>query len=292
MNSKPRRSSNELDRIMKLYDLPGVHVIDGSLFPTSLGGQSADVDSYGLAHLMSTRLAGQVEERRDVRRDRRPCSWTGDHPGRSETMFHGVGEALAARGFRVSRTDNTGDGSLDELAGRVWSQLDRIDGPLVLLCHSMGGLQARTFLLDDNRARRLRAIATCGSPHNGTSLASIGQVFQRALRDLTPNARTIWNAKHGEAERSAAIRHGVRCVSAVAACATPPRYRRMRLPEWLLRQREGPNDGLVSASSQRWGAEALEIDLDLLIEGAPPWPIRRHWHVPRSICGSGSLNSR
>jgi choline dehydrogenase-like flavoprotein len=41
-----------------VHGLPGVHVIDGSLFPTSLG-VNPQLTIYGLAHLMATRLAEQ-----------------------------------------------------------------------------------------------------------------------------------------------------------------------------------------------------------------------------------------
>jgi choline dehydrogenase-like flavoprotein len=40
----------------ELYSVPGVHVIDGSLFPTSVG-VNPSLSIYGLAHLMATRLA-------------------------------------------------------------------------------------------------------------------------------------------------------------------------------------------------------------------------------------------
>ena len=40
----------------QLHDLPGVHVIDGSLFPTSLG-VNPQLSIYGLARLLATRLA-------------------------------------------------------------------------------------------------------------------------------------------------------------------------------------------------------------------------------------------
>ncbi len=193
---------------------------------------------------------------------------------RADAMFSGVGEALAARGYRVARTDTQGDGTLTQQADRVWQQIERLDAPVVLLCHSMGGLQARTFLLDDARASRIRGIATLGSPHHGTWLSHFAAPFQKAYAEMTPPARSAWMSAHGAAELAGASRHGVRCLSAVAALRGPARHAELLIPQTVLERMEGPNDGLVSGASQRWGEIAFEVDLDHIecaaISGAPP----------------------
>lgn len=180
---------------------------------------------------------------------------------RAAKMLKGVPEALAAQGHTVHRTLVQGDGTLEELAERVWQQVEALPGPLVLLCHSMGGLQARTFLLDDRRAERLRAIATIGSPHQGTSLAQAVAPFGRAYRHLTPAARRAWNDTHQDEELRSARRHGVRLLSAVAATRRP-RHAQFLVTVPLLSRLEGPNDGLVAAASQRFGEHAFETGLD------------------------------
>ena len=194
---------------------------------------------------------------------------------RADHMFGGVAEALSARGYRVQRTIVQGDGTLEELADRLWQQLARIDGPLVLLCHSMGGLQARTFLLDDNRARRLHAIATVGSPHRRTPLTLATWLFNKAYRDMTPAIRRKWLALHEQAELKAAQRHGVRCLSAVAALKGPARYPQLVPTQAFLQSVAGPNDGLVSAESQRWGETVMEVDLDHIESVGVTPPARR-----------------
>lgn len=176
-------------------------------------------------------------------------------------MFDGVVDALQREGHDATRTLVRGDGSLEELADTVWAQLEPLRSPLVLLCHSMGGLQARTFLLDDRRAERIRAIATVGSPHAGTSLARVATLFGRAYRALTPKARATWNETHAAAERKSARRHGISLMSVVAATRTP-RELNFRATIPLLERLEGPNDGLVSAASQRFGAHAFNTTLD------------------------------
>ena len=183
---------------------------------------------------------------------------------RADTMFTGVEEALRARGWSTARTLVQGDGTLDELAERLWLQLSAIEGPLALLCHSMGGLQARALLLDDAKVARIKAIVTIGSPHRGVPMAPLAGPFHRAYRDLTPGARASWESRFGDAERLSAARHGVRCLSVVARVDGFPRHVPLLPSGAMLRALEGPNDGLVSAASQRWGTTAFETDLDHL----------------------------
>ena len=177
-------------------------------------------------------------------------------------MFVGFQEALESRGFRTRRTFVQGDGSLDQLSGRLAEQLHRIEGPVALLCHSMGGLQARQALLDEALASRIRAIATVGTPHAGSPLARVGAIFNRAYRDLTPAARAAWEERNGEAERQAIARHHIRCLCALAVLKGPADSPELLPTQALLRLIDGPSDGLVPATSQAWGDVVCETDLD------------------------------
>lgn len=195
-------------------------------------------------------------------------------------MFTGVGDALERAGFRVARTQTQGDGTLDELSERVWRQLEALEPPLVLLCHSMGGLIARTFLLDEQRAQRLRAVATVGSPHAGTPLARFAVGFGRAYRELTPGAREAWLGRYGAQEASVAGALGIRRLSAVASLSGVAPTFPLRPSQALLTRLGEPNDGLVPASSQRWGDHAFDIDEDHLRSvayGAPSEEANAIW---------------
>jgi hypothetical protein len=178
-------------------------------------------------------------------------------------MFDGIPEALEACGHRVARALVQGDGSLEELADRLWKQLASMDGPLALLCHSFGGLEARTLLLDDTRARRLRAVATLGTPHAGTPLAIPMSRLNRAYKDMTPVARVRWNDRHATEEAMSADRHGIKLVSAIASVSGRVRHLGL-VPTQLLLERlhGGPGDGLVPSAAQRWGEVVGEADLD------------------------------
>lgn len=176
--------------------------------------------------------------------------------------FHGVEQHLTDHGHRTARTLVQGDGTIEELADRLWAQLAALDGDLVLLCHSMGGLQARTFLLDETRARRIRAIATIGSSHAGTPFARVMAPVQKAYRPMTPEGRAAWNTRFADEEQRTAARLGIRCISAVARIERRARHLQLEMSRRILERHDGPNDGLVSARSQRWGELAFEIDRD------------------------------
>lgn len=178
-------------------------------------------------------------------------------------MFGDVPEVLQNAGFRVFRTIVQGDGSLEELSDRLWGEVSKVDGPVALLCHSMGGLEARTFLLDDSRCVKLRAIVTVGSPHAGTPLARPAVALNRAYQDLTVAARTAWVHRHVEAEHAAVKAHGIRLGSAIAKTVGAPRVASMK-PGWLALRTlgAGPNDGLVPAASQVFGERLFDVDLD------------------------------
>lgn len=177
---------------------------------------------------------------------------------RAHRMLPGVADALTGRGHRVVRTIVQGDGSLRVNADRLWSQLDAVDGPVALLCHSTGGLQARTLLLDDRRASRITAIVTLGTPHQGLATARWMIPFHRAYRDLTPEARAGWINRHGAEEHASIARHGIRAASVVARLTGPARHPSLLVGQAIM----GPGDGLVPAESQEWGTKAFEVDLD------------------------------
>lgn len=177
-------------------------------------------------------------------------------------MFQGTVEALRAQGFEAHRTVVQGDGTLEALSQRLWAQLEKLPKPLALLCHSMGGLQARTFLVDPRKAEQIAAVVTVGSPHEGTCLARLVRPFGEAYRELTPRARAAWQAENGAQEAENIARFGVLCGSAVAGTAHPRALRFRLLTGPLLRCMAGRNDGLVTEASQRYGEHILDTELD------------------------------
>ena len=153
--------------------------------------------------------------------------------------------------------------------------LGRADERVVILGHSMGGLDARYMVARLGMADRVAALATITSPHRGSPYAdwcvrNVGRVggFQLmnmlgldlgAISDLTVENCRRFNEEVPDAP-------GVRYFSVSAA---RPWY---KVPPFALHayrtiyDAEGDNDGLVSVKSSRWGKH-LGV-----------WPAD-HWHT-------------
>lgn len=83
--------------------------------------------------------------------------------------------------------------------------LDGVPGPITLLGHSMGGLVARSAIVQAGRRRwrkRLQCLVTLGTPHQGAPLERGGQQVQRLL-DISAYSRPLALLA---ARRSAGIR--------------------------------------------------------------------------------------
>lgn len=102
-------------------------------------------------------------------------------------------------------------GSIDEYAPILDAAVARVGGitgkPVVLICHSMGGLAVRAWLRTRDDPRKVARVVTIASPHRGTWLARFSrrangrqmhlgsEWLQRLLADeaqRTPPAFTCW----------------------------------------------------------------------------------------------------
>ena len=132
------------------------------------------------------------------------------------------------------------------------------DGPIVLVGHSMGGLDARFLARERDPRRRVRTVVTVGTPHRGSPAAdwalsgelsfpwSLVARWRPAIEDLTPEACDRRNARL--IDRQDVIY--LSCAGARPASQLPwplAGYARRMQPT------HGDNDGLVSVDSARWG---------------------------------------
>jgi len=186
------------------------------------------------------------------------------------SYFRGVDRALAERGHPliVPRVHPTG--SIERRAGRLKAVIEResaargLDGRrVVVVAHSMGGLDARHMVTHLGMARRVAAIVTVSTPHRGSSYADwcLTHLCERlgafkvtdllgldvsAVNDLTRDACARFNAATPDAA-------GVRYYSVAAA---RPRHRVAPVfyhSHGVVTANEGENDGLVSVASAQWG---------------------------------------
>jgi triacylglycerol lipase len=95
---------------------------------------------------------------------------------------------------------------IDDLAHFVRGKVERLYarypslGPLTIVGHSKGGLIGRYYVKRLGGDRRVRALITMGTPHNGTPTAYAGipfGIFARSLWQMTPMSPFIRRLKEG-----------------------------------------------------------------------------------------------
>jgi triacylglycerol lipase len=187
--------------------------------------------------------------------------------------FRGVREALEKDGNRVSVARLEAAGSISARAEEL-ARFVRAEGagPVNLVAHSMGGLDARYAIARLGLGPSVGVLVTVGTPHQGTPLAdlstdlaaklgiaralSVAGVSVEAFRDLTTASMARFNAE-------VASRTEVACASVVGLVRRKRRTNPLLLPSYLwLKSRWGDNDGVVPTSSQRWGQVLFEVEAD------------------------------
>ena len=76
-------------------------------------------------------------------------------------------------GAQVFVPGTTTFASSEKRAGELKAQLDAVPGPLILLGHSQGGLDARFLVTKLGYAPRVRAVVTIATPHHGSPVADV-----------------------------------------------------------------------------------------------------------------------
>jgi triacylglycerol lipase len=198
------------------------------------------------------------------------------------SYFGGIERGIAARGFPVIVSGVHPTAGVvtraRQLKENILRQLDvlgRADDRVVILAHSMGGLDARYMIAKLGMADRVAALATITAPHRGSPYAdwcvrNIGRVGGFALMNMlgldtgAASDLTTENCRRFNDEVPDAP--GVRYFSVSAA---RPWH---RVPAFALHAHrlvydaEGDNDSLVSVRSSRWGKHL------------GTWPAD-HWHT-------------
>jgi triacylglycerol lipase len=141
---------------------------------------------------------------------------------------------------------------------RSWS-----DGPVNLIAHSMGGLDARCLIRRLGFADRVASLTSVATPHRGSALAEWFHENFRASLPLTAaleamgvnldgfrDCRPAICRQFNEATPDHSDVHDFSYAAEVSPARLTPALRRA----WnLISQVEGPNDGLVSSRSAQWG---------------------------------------
>ena len=194
------------------------------------------------------------------------CVW----PGLYWYGLRPLRRSLLARGIPVLTSRQPRTASVELRAGRLASLLERLPHRrLVLVGHSMGGLDARWVASRHDPQRRITHVVTVGTPHRGTRLAEWASRAPRlrarlvrlldrgGLRDLTPEGA----ARLGDAMPDRPDVTYLSLAGSLSAPDLPPFFR--PLGE-LLHAAEGANDGLVGVRSAAWGTSSATVAADHL----------------------------
>jgi triacylglycerol lipase len=178
--------------------------------------------------------------------------------------FSSLRPFLQERGFRALFPQVIPTGGVIARAHELRAQILRwTDEPVNIIAHSMGGLDARYLITHLGLAERVRSLTTLATPHRGTWLADwfIANYRHRVplllamealgtnvdgFQDCRPAACVALNAATPDMP-------GVRYFSYGGAVPQERVCPMLRRPWQLLSAAEGPNDGMVSLASARWG---------------------------------------
>jgi triacylglycerol lipase len=187
--------------------------------------------------------------------------------------FRGVPQRLEQEGCVVHACRVAKTASIADRAAELAAFVRAIDSKRVnLVAHSMGGLDARYALSRLGLSAKVAALVTVGTPHRGTPLADLGTqgrlfaalsrlgVRMDAFHDLTTQRMSEFNAAVPDAS-------GILYASVVGAPAGRRYVSPILVPTWAwLGRAAGANDGMVPASSQRWGEVAWHVAADHLAQ--------------------------
>jgi triacylglycerol lipase len=188
--------------------------------------------------------------------------------------FRGIPEMLQAAGNRVLSARLSPTGGIEERARQLKELIDRESPlePVHLFAHSLGGLDSRAMIARLSMAPRVLSLTTLGTPHRGTSFADWGvrrfarvfcPIFEffgvpfQAFKDLTTDQCKRFNAETPDAP-------GVRYFSVAGRFLAPWQQPEWQIPARIVEKREGPNDGVVSVASARYGEDCQVWDGDHL----------------------------
>jgi len=184
--------------------------------------------------------------------------------------WRGISDAYRQNGIEVITTAVPTTGSIQERAEVLHEQIKtKAAGKDVnIIAHSMGGLDSR-YLISKIQPQEyaVKSLTTIATPHRGSSAADI------ILREIGPDylprlyavlARmNIGTGAFSQLTRKYVCEEfnpvivdndSVRYFS-YGASAQPHIFSVFRISHDLMYELEGPNDGLVSVSSSKWGGE-------------------------------------
>ena len=225
-------------------------------------------------------------------------------PAGRQFYFRGIADHLRDHGVAVHTARVPPLGTVPERAAKLKASIDELGSRrVVIIGHSMGGLDARYAISKLGLAERVAALVTVGTPHRGSCLANhADRLPARTLRSLLGRLGLTTDALAwlGEAPAKNFNEQVLDASNVRYGSIVGETHRRQILANpillasfELLRQLRGPNDCLVPASSQRWGKEVRVVAAHHLAQigwsprfdaSAMYMDIVRQWHAGGLPC--------
>ncbi|KAF8430426.1 Alpha/Beta hydrolase protein [Boletus edulis BED1] len=226
--------------------------------------------------------------------------------------FKGVADDLKRLGCTVFVSEVSMVDDIKTRAGQLHTQINSYlshrygsakDRSVHLICHSMGGLDARRLVHKDPKPEyNVLSITTVSTPHRGSPVSAWSESLNffakitaapllaivhqcaPALKDLRPENMKVFNRTYPDVA-------GIKYFS-VAAKFDPWRTHVYRLSHAFIsdfskdpmnRDAFGPNDGMVSVSSAKWGEFLDFVRQDTSHFGVLGWEL-----MPGGLGGANS----
>jgi len=186
--------------------------------------------------------------------------------------FKGIASYLRAHGFDVYHSSVAFAAGVEQRAKNLRDEVNKVlslkhQEKVHIIAHSMGGLDARHMIVNQDMAAKVSSLTTIGTPHLGTSFADwglahqgdefikiIGNVIDLAgFRDLAPEACNAFNEHARDQEASNSVVYRVYAAAQKQKLIFTPLQK-----SWdIINNSEGDNDGLVSLKSQLWQSQVV-----------------------------------
>ncbi|KAI1098923.1 putative triacylglycerol lipase [Jackrogersella minutella] len=215
--------------------------------------------------------------------------------------WRGITDALKASGIEVITAAVPPSGSIEQRAEKLAHGIAEVaQGKSVnIIAHSMGGLDAR-YMISHLQPKNVdvRSLVTVASPHRGSAFADY--LFEEIGTERLPSVYKFVEGvgidtgafeqltrryMTGEFNPRTPDSPDVRYFSYGAMTDQPPLFSPFRHSHKIITDLEGPNDGLVSVESSKWGSYKGTLvgvsHLDLI-----NWTNRLKWTL-RKLMGQG-----
>jgi triacylglycerol lipase len=186
------------------------------------------------------------------------------------SYFKGISRHLHDHDFDVHSTFVNFAGPLGQRAADLKNEITNIlsrtkSDKVHIIAHSMGGLDARYMIARLDMGDHVASLTTIATPHFGSSFAqwlidhgdpAIEAISKTALdlkglKDATPKACAAMNVEFERIEADNAVKYETWSSEEDYEMVFTPLK-----PAWkIITAAEGPNDGVVSVSSQKWTTE-------------------------------------